>query len=223
MARNSNIARFDVNDFSIYIPKTPYKVRANCKQGQFATGGLTNRDEMIANGKGDFLEVALVTTKAFHGDLGLTKDSDWVQLWAIVTKAETQNVTSPLKPGLLITMMIKKEGQENVMRAITDMELSQISEDIETSMIYRLEMSSRSGNNGDYFAITVKLRAPETDFEKAMVEGADQLSTLDQILIDSETTKDMVPLDSGDALAMLSEAPEQESVLALPAGKGKGK
>lgn len=216
---------FNTGDVNVFIPPSPYKIRTNCKMGLFGVGEMNNFDSAKANGRGRWLEGVIVDTKGFHGDLGMTTDSDWLQTWILVTDSEkNEQGKHHLAPGLLIVTMFKKESADNLSKLATDLEISAILEGAGADgfgKVFRFDFAPRSGQYGDYFVVNAKYRDPESDAEKSYVSAAQFLMNNRQdVLVDADTTKNMTPKFAGgsDTAAL----PAGQEVAALPAsGKKK--
>lgn len=209
------------NDVNVFIPPAPYKLRTNCKMGMFGSGDTNNFENAKLNGRGKWLEGVVVDTKGFHGDLGMTLASDWLQVWVLITNSELNEKGKPyLAPGLLVVTMLKKESADNLSKIATDLEISAILDGTGAegfAKIFRFEFTPRSGQYGDYYALVVKYRDPESDAEKSYTQAAQVIfNTMPDALVDNETTKNMTPklLGGNEVPALPAAEPQTQKQLA---------
>lgn len=183
------------------IPSTPYRVRCNCAAmvGQFVIGAPED-----GNFKGREAEMVIVKTIALRGDLGQTKDANWLQLWFIP-------ISGQLPKNLLMVTHIKTQSADNLGRLETEFVLE--GQDL-TQSIFKAEFVKRSGTYGDYWAMKWSHRPALGDEEINLLEAAGLLRDhLD--LFYAETARNMQPITNEVKLLL----PEPTSNKALTGRK----
>lgn len=172
-----SITVFEHKSAKVIIPSTPYRIRCNCAAtvGQFVIGAAED-----GNLKGREAEMVILKTIALHGDLGQTKDANWLQVWFIPLSGQ-------LPKNLLMVTHIKTQSADNLGRLETEFVLE--GQDL-THSIFKAEFVKRSGSYGDYWAIRWTHREPQTEEEVSLLEAAEILC--DHLpLFDTETARNM--------------------------------
>jgi hypothetical protein len=200
---NMSITVFEHGTAKVVIPATPYRVRCNCAAmvGQFTVGAAEDGEL-----KGREAELAIVKTITLHGDLGQTKNANWLQVWFIP-------ISGQLPKKLLMVTHIKTQSADNLGRLETEFTIE--GQDLNQS-IFKAEFIKKSGTYGEYWAIRWLHRLPQTDEERDLLQAAAILR--DSLpLFDAETTRNMQLVSNEIKLSL----PETANNKALKTSKQK--
>lgn len=174
---------------ALLVPEIPLAVRNNCKYGQWMIGD-TNY--------GTKCTMTILKFSKFFGDLGLTKQALWAQLWFIAESGE-------LPQGVVMVTYLKTQSLQDFNRLVIQIQ----SKGVEPATgIFIPTFTKYTGDNGPYFGLTWEWQ--EREDMKILEQAAAMLSNPESRsnLYDRESTQDMVCLDhcSKEEIKALTES-----------------
>lgn len=147
----------------------PFAIRNNCQIGQWMIG------EDIPVGKE--LEIAILKVVKMYGDLGKTKNANWLQIWFVGAPKEEKIPSNMVCVTYIKTRSINQLGME-IMNNMT--------EDIDPGIgLFKTSFLKHEGEKGKYYSLGFKWRARESS-EKAQLKLIEEfLATEGNHLCDS--------------------------------------
>ncbi len=154
------------NQINYFDP--PYAIRNNCQIGQWMIGD----DFPVAKE----LEIAIIKVAKMYGDLGKTKNANWLQLWFIASPKEKKIPDNLVCVTYIKTRSINQLGME-VMK--------NMSCDVDPGVgLFKTYFIKHDGEKGKYYSLGFKWRAREAS-EKAQLKLIEEFLSKNLILNDS--------------------------------------
>lgn len=164
---------------SIFLPQSPFAVRFNCQAGQVAIGD----DEYLGNS----MEISIIAVNQLFGNLGKTKDAEWMQIFYIPAPS-----CKFLPSNTVCVSYIKTRSLNQFTQTIT--RLMENGEPAEG--IFIISFLSHQNTKGDpYKSVKFDWRPRKTAEEKKQLEQIIGFMQTNPVLGDSNGTREMLPLD----------------------------
>jgi hypothetical protein len=165
---------------AIFLPPQPFAVRLNCQTGQVA---LTE-DEFL----GTSLEISIIKVARYFGDLGKTKQTEWLQIFFV--PAPTCKI---LPANTVCVSYIKTRSLSQFAQTIT--RLMENGEPAEG--IFVLSFLSHTNDRGQpYKSVKFDWRERKTTVEKKQLELIAAFMQTKPTLADTNGTREMVCIDA---------------------------
>lgn len=173
-----------VNENTIYLPTTPYQVRLNCKDGGLFVGG--SDPECRRTNPKDKIPVTIIKVGKYYGDLGMTTNSLWWQLFFI----PSPKVESKILPSNTVCVAYIKKQSISVLNNLTTEIIS--TEKIDPALgIFELSFSPHKGELGTYYSVNFEWRKREKNEETQLQLIKEFWQVCHEDLIDLDGTRDM--------------------------------
>jgi hypothetical protein len=165
---------------AIFLPPQPFAVRLNCQTGQVS---LTE-DEFL----GTSLEISIIKVARYFGDLGKTKQTEWLQIFFV--PAPTCKI---LPTNTVCVSYIKTRSLSQFAQTIT--RLMENGEPAEG--IFVLSFLSHTNAQGQpYKSVKFDWRERKTATEKKQLELIAAFMQAKHALADTNGTREMVCIDT---------------------------
>jgi hypothetical protein len=164
---------------SIFLPQQPFSVRLNCQAGHVAIGD----DEFLGN----TMEISIIGVKQLFGDLGKTKQTDWLQIFYI--PAPTCKF---LPANTVCVSYIKTRSLSQFSQTIT--RLMENGEPAEGIFILSF-LSHQNGKGDPYKSVKFDWRQRKTPEEKKQLTQIIGFMQTNPILGDANGTREMLPVN----------------------------
>lgn len=166
---------------AIMVPPLPIGVRNNCQRGEWAIG-----DEFYGNKAA----ITILKFSKFFGNLGMTKNTLWGQIWFVV---ESGN----LPHDVVMVTYLKTRSLDDFNRMVTEVQARGI-EPGEGIFIpeFIKQSGTKNGNPTNYYSLKWSWieRTDWTIVEKAAAVLADPLNQ--SLMVDLDGTREMVCIDN---------------------------
>ncbi len=191
----------------IFLASKPLPVRFNCKDGQFKIGPT----EPL----GAEASIVILKTSSYFGDLGLTAECEWFQIFYVVAPG----CKARIPQGVVCVSYLKKESLTNFSTLVTKL----IAEGKQPAKgIFKVRFSARAGKKGQYYAAEWEWQ------ERVAKEEVEQLPQIVQFMqnrpsfIDMDATRGMICIDGKapeEVALLVAEQKQQKLLLAAAASK----
>ena len=163
---------------AIFLPNQPFSVRNNCQVGQWAVGD----DDF----RGNELEMSIIKASQYFGDLGKTKNQQWIQLFFVPAPSCTF-----LPTGTVCVSYIKTRSASAFWQRITEvMEAKEPAEGI-----FKVGFEKHTGEMGTYYSLKWEWRERTTKAEKDQLTSIAAFLESNPRLVDLSATHDMLCVD----------------------------
>ncbi|BAQ65569.1 hypothetical protein [Geminocystis sp. NIES-3709] len=174
----------------------PYAVRNDCQIGQWKVG----EDNLLGNN----LEISIISTKNFYGNLGKTKQTSWLQVWFIASPKESRLPKNTICVTYLKTQSLSVLGQKVI----------EVMENKDPGLgIFQTSFSKHANDYGNYYSVNFQWRDREEDEIAQLHLIADFLKS-SPILFDPNLPTTMIEVDAQGDPESLGEAKKQLKLLA---------
>ncbi len=164
---------------AIFLPPQPFAVRLNCQTGQIAL----SENEFL----GDSLEISIIKVARYFGDLGKTKQAEWLQIFFVPAPA-----SKILPANTVCVSYIKTRSLAQFAQTIT--RLMENGEPAEG--IFMLSFLSHTNAQGQpYKSVKFDWRERKVAPEKKQLELIAAFMQSKPVLADTNGTREMVCLD----------------------------
>ncbi|MEE3718726.1 hypothetical protein V2H45_18445 [Tumidithrix elongata RA019] len=164
---------------AIFLPPQPFAVRLNCQAGQVAL----SEDEFLSTS----LEISIIKVARYFGDLGKTKQVEWLQIFFVVSPT-----CKVLPANTVCVSYIKTRSLSQFAQTIT--RLMENGEPAEG--IFILSFQSHQNTQGQpYKSVKFDWRERKTAVEKKQLELIAAFMQNQPALADTNGTRDMVCID----------------------------
>lgn len=185
---------------SIFLPSQPYQVRFNCKSGQLAV----SEDEFLGNAA----EISIIKVARYFGDLGCTKNTEWLQLFYIPAPG-----CDILPANTVCVSYVKTRSLSQFQQVITRL----LSDGQNPAHgIFKISFKHHVTGERDYYSVAWDWRERnESDEQQQLTQIAGFMQS-GPVLTDTRIASTMVAIDGmpQEELDMLMSTARQE---ALPA------
>ena len=161
---------------AIFLPDRPFEVRFNCKSGQFAIGD----DKFLGNEA----EISIIGMRYYFGNLGLTKHSEWVQLFYV----PAPKCVASLPRDTVCVSYLKTRSVRSFQTTVAQVIAASANP---AEGIFKLRFAKHTGAAGEYFSIVFDWRQREAD-EVDQLHQIVAFMSSDPGLADIQGTKNMV-------------------------------
>lgn len=185
---------------AIFLPSQPFQVRFNCKAGQLAV----SEDEFLGNSA----EISVIKVARFFGDLGRTKNAEWLQVFYVAAPGSTAIPANTVCCSYIKTRSLS-QFQQVITRLLADGQNP-------AHGIFKVGFKHHSNGDRDYYSVSWDWRERSGEAE---LEQFDQIAAFMEsrpTLMDSRIAAGMVCIDgmSQEELELLMATARQA---ALPA------
>jgi len=186
-----------VNDQTIYLPTTPYQVRLNCKDGGIFVGG--SDPECRRTNPKDKTPINIIKVKKFYGDLGLTTNCIWWQLFFV----PSPKVDGKILPKNTVCVGYLKNMSISTLNNLTTEIIS--NEKVDPAMgIFELSFTPHKGELGTYYSVNFEWRQREKDEEAQLKLIKEFWEACRNDLFDLDGTRDMYDISLLSAVEVQS-------------------
>ena len=184
---------------ALLVPEIPLAVRNNCKFGQWMIGDTSY---------GAKCSMTVLKFSKFFGDLGLTSETLWAQLWFVAESGD-------LPKGVVMVTYLKTQSLRDFNRLVIEIQ----SRGIEPATgLFIPTFTNYKGEEGPYFALTWEWK--ERENYETLEQAADVLANPEvrSNLYDLEGTQNMVCLDhsSKEEIKALTESKPALAAAEMP-------
>lgn len=185
---------------AIFLPSAPFQVRFNCKSGQLAV----SEDEFLGNSA----EISVIKVARYFGDLGRTKNAEWLQVFYLGVPGCTA-----LPPQTVCCSYIKTRSLSQFQQVITRLMASGQNP---AHGIFKVGFKHHANGDRDYYSVTWDWRERSGDDELDQLDQIAAFMESSPVLADTRVAASMVCIDgmSQDEVEMLMATARQA---ALPA------